>query len=225
MADTPGLVVLIPGLLLGLRREPGQGVQVGDDPAQHPQDAGAVERDELRLRVRLGAEVHDDPLAALQEPQPVAALAQGGCLRCQAGLEVGRALGSDRRLTTLLAEPAGDLLRLVRSEELVDAAPAEPRGGRDLADGQATLVGLDDGPDPLLLGFFEPFLGEPQPVGDLPFAADLLAELIVGFHHVRLSDAAVPVQKTGRQSVGFCAAAIGTPDPVHTTGNGTKPRA
>jgi hypothetical protein len=30
----------------------------------------------------------------------------------------------------------------------------------------------------------------------------------VGFHHVRLSDAAVPVQQTGRQSVVFCAPAI-----------------
>ena len=80
------------GLLLGLRREPGQGVQVGDDPAQHPQDAGAVERDELRLRVGLGAEVHDDPLATLQEPQPVAALTEGGRLGRQAGLEVGLAL-------------------------------------------------------------------------------------------------------------------------------------
>ena len=76
----------------------------------------------------------------------------------------------------------------------MDPARAEPRGDRDLADGQAGLVGLDDGPDPLLLGFFEPFGGEPQPVGELPFAADLLPELVVGFHHVRLSDAAVPVQ-------------------------------
>ena len=42
--------------------------------------------------------------------------------------------------------------------------------------------------------FFEPFGGEPQPVGKLPFAVDLLPELVVGFHHVRLSDAAVPVQ-------------------------------
>ena len=89
----------------------------------------------------------------------------------------------------------------------MDAAAAEPRGGRDLADGQTGLVGLDDSPDPLLLGFFEPFGGEPQPVGELPFAADLLPELVVGLHHLRLSDAVAPVQQTGRQGVVFCAAA------------------
>jgi hypothetical protein len=64
-------------------------------------------------------------------------------------------------------------------------------------------VGHDDGPDPLLLGFFEPVGGEPQPVGKRPFAADRLPELVVGFHHVRLSDAAVAVQETGRLSVVF----------------------
>jgi hypothetical protein len=64
-------------------------------------------------------------------------------------------------------------------------------------------VGLYDGPDPLLLGFFGPFRGEPQSVDEPPLAADLLPELVVGFHHVRLSDAVVSVQQTGRQSVGF----------------------
>jgi hypothetical protein len=33
-------------------------------------------------------------------------------------------------------------------------------------------MGFDDGPDPLLLGFFEPFRGEAQPGGELPFAPD-----------------------------------------------------
>ena len=70
------------------------------------------------------------------------------------------------------------------------------------------MMGFDDGPDPLLLGLFEPFRGELQPVGKPPFAADLIQELVVGFHHVRLSDAMVPVQQTGRQSVVFCAPAI-----------------
>ncbi len=197
--DTPGLGGLILGLLLALRREPGHGVQVGDDLTQDPQDTGAVEGDVLRLRVGLGAEIHDDPLATLQEPQPIATLAEGGRLGRQAGLEVG--------LAPPLTRPAGNLPGLLRSEELVDTAPAEPRVGRDLADGQTGLVGFDDDPGPLLLGLFEPFRGEPQPVGDLSFVLDLLPELVVGLHYVRLSNASVPVQQTGRQSVGFCTAA------------------
>ena len=116
MADTPGLGVLGSALLLGQRREPGQYVQVGDDPAQHPQNAGAIECDVLRLQVGLGAEVHDGALTTLQELQSLKALTEGGHLGREPGLEVGLALGEDRILAPPLAEPSGDLPCFLRAE-------------------------------------------------------------------------------------------------------------
>jgi len=46
-------------------------------------------------------------------------------------------------------------------------------------------MGFDDGPDPLLLGFFEPFRGEAEPGGKPLFAPNPLMELVVGFHSSR----------------------------------------
>ena len=48
-------------------------------------------------------------------------------------------------------------------------------------------MGLDDGPDPLPLGFFEPFGGEAEPGGQPLFALNPLVELVVGFHPSRLT--------------------------------------
>jgi hypothetical protein len=64
---------------------------------------------------------------------------------------------------------------------------------------------LYDGPDPLLLGFVEPFRGEAQP-GDQPlFALNPFLELGVGFHPSGLSIGPVAVQQTGRIMAGFCS--------------------
>src|SRR3954469_5906984 len=64
-------------------------------------------------------------------------------------------------------------------------------------------MGFDDGPDPLPLGFFEPFRGEAQPGGQPLFAPNPLAELVVGFHPSRLSTVPAAVQQTGRLMPGF----------------------
>lgn len=64
-------------------------------------------------------------------------------------------------------------------------------------------MGFDDGPDPLPLGFFEPFRGEAEPGGQPLFALNPLAELVVGFHPSRLSTVPAAVQQTGRLMPGF----------------------
>jgi hypothetical protein len=58
VADAPGRDVCVLGPLLGTRRETGQLVQVGDDPGQHPEHSGAVERHGFRLGIGLGPQVH-----------------------------------------------------------------------------------------------------------------------------------------------------------------------
>jgi hypothetical protein len=47
-------------------------------------------------------------------------------------------------------------------------------------------VVFDNGPDPLSLGFFEPFRGEAQPGAQPLFAPDPLLQLVVDFHPSRL---------------------------------------
>src|SRR3954471_8041777 len=64
-------------------------------------------------------------------------------------------------------------------------------------------MGFDDGPDPLPLGFFEPFRREAEPGGQPLFALNPLAELVVGFHPSRLSTVPTAVQQTGRLMPGF----------------------
>src|SRR4051812_24252959 len=95
-------------------------------------------------------------------------------------------------LLTPLTEPPGDLARLFRAQELVDPARAEPRGGRDLADRQPRLMGLDDGPDPLPLGLFEPFRGQAEAGSKLLLASNPLAEGIVGLHPFRIGASPSP---------------------------------
>ena len=58
----------------------------------------------------------------------------------------------------------------------MDPTRAEPRGRRDLSDRQPRLMGFDHGPDPLPLGFFEPFRGEAQPGCKPLFAPDPLSD-------------------------------------------------
>jgi hypothetical protein len=77
---------------------------------------GAVGCDVLRLRVGLGAEVHDDALTTLQKLQSLKVLTEGGHLGREPGLEVGLALEGDRILATPLAEPSGDLPRSLRAQ-------------------------------------------------------------------------------------------------------------
>src|SRR3954449_8729810 len=72
-------------------------------------------------------------------------------------------------------------------------------------------MGFDDGPDPLLLGFFETFRGEAQPGGQPLLASNPLAELVVGFHPSTLIPVPAAVQKTGRLMAGFCADATRPP--------------
>src|SRR5262249_59120012 len=110
-----------------------------------------------------------------------------------------------------LAEPAGDLAGLVRTEELVDPARTETGGVRDLADGQPRLMGFDDGPDPLALGLLQAFGGEAEPGGDLPFAANPPTGLVVGFHSSRLTMSPVAVQQTGRLMACIWSNATRTP--------------
>jgi hypothetical protein len=123
-------------------------VEVGDDPGQHPEHTGAVERHVLRLRIGLGPQVHHDPLATVQAFQPLVAPAE----RLQLIREAGRNVGLTRAApSALLTEPSGDLAGLVRTEELLDPTRTEPGGGRDPADRQPRLMGFGDGPDPLAL--------------------------------------------------------------------------
>src|SRR3954462_10473810 len=72
-------------------------------------------------------------------------------------------------------------------------------------------MGFDDGPDPLLLGFFEPFRGEAQRGGQPLLALNPLAELVVGFHPSTLIPVPAAVQQTGRLMAGFCADATRPP--------------
>src|SRR3954449_2000698 len=74
-------------------------------------------------------------------------------------------------------------------------------------------MGFDDGPDPLLLGFFETFRGEAQPGGQPLLAPNPLAELVVGFHPSTLITVPAAVQQTGRLMAGFCAYAPRPPFP------------
>src|SRR5262249_3687541 len=153
------------------------------------------ERDVLRLGIGLGPQVHHDRLPALQAFQPVAALAESLQLTREASQNVGLTRAAP---PPLLAEPSGDLARLVRAEELVGPARTEPGSDRELADGQPRLMGFDDGSDPLALGVFQALGGEAEPGGDLLFAANPLVELVVGFHSSRLTVSPVAVQQTGR---------------------------
>jgi len=73
-------------------------------------------------------------------------------------------------------------------------------------------MGFDDGPDSLPLGFFEPFGGEAKPGGKPLLAPNPPSELIVGFHHSRLTIDPVTVQETGRLMASFRSNATGTPD-------------
>ena len=133
MVGLPGLGVLAFGSALGAdRRVSRQLVEVGEDAGQHPEHAGAVERDVLRLGIGLRPQVHHDRLPALQAFQPLTAPAESLQLTREAGLDVGLTWAV---LPALLAEPSGDLAGLVRTEELVDPARTEPGSGRDLADG------------------------------------------------------------------------------------------
>src|SRR5204863_5291094 len=115
-----------------------------------------------------------------------------------------------------------------RAQELVDPTRAEPRGRRDLSERQPRLMGFDDGPDPLSLGFFEPFRGEAQPGGQPLFALNPLAELVVGFHPSRLSTVPAAVQQTGRLMPGFWSGAPHAPTARGSTSpaspSGSPPR-
>ncbi len=72
-------------------------------------------------------------------------------------------------------------------------------------------MGFDDGPDSLPLGSFEPFGGEAKPGGKPLLAPNPPSELIVGFHHSRLTIDPVTVQETGRLMASFRSNATGTP--------------
>src|SRR5262245_28411344 len=170
-----------------------------------------VERHVLRLGIGPGPQVHHDPLATVQAYQPVVAPAERLQLIREAGRDVGRTRAAP---PAPLAEPAGDLAGLVRTEELVDPARTEAGRGRDLADGQPRLMGFDDGPDPLALGLFEAFRGEAGPGGDLLLAADLLFELVAGFHSSKLRIGLEAVQQTGRLMPVSCSDATWTPRPT-----------
>jgi hypothetical protein len=208
--DAPGLGPFVLGLL-GDRRIPGQSIQVRDDPGQHPEHSGAVERDVLRRGIGLGPQVHHDRLPSLQAFQPLAAPAKDVDLARYAGMKVGVALRGGRLSIAPLTDPPRDLAGFFRAQELVDSARAEPRGRRDPADGQSRLMGVDDSPDPLALGLFQAFGGEAEPGGDLLFAANPLVQLVVGFHPSRLTISPVAVQQTGRLMACFRSNATRTP--------------
>ena len=122
-------VLTLGGFLLGDRRVTGQIVQVGGDAGQHPEHKGSVERDVLRLGIGLGPQIHHDPLSAVQAFQPLAALAESLQLAREASLKVGPTwvVGRFRLLST---ERPGDLVGLLRTEELVDPARSAGRTWR-----------------------------------------------------------------------------------------------
>src|SRR5512135_810516 len=133
LAGAPGSDAPFLDVLLRDRREAGQTVQVGDDAGQHPEHAGAVERNVFRLGIGLRPQVHNDLVPALQAFQPRATLSECVQLAREVGSEV--AMPPVRsRLITSLTKPPGDLASFFRAQKLVDPACAEPRGGRDLAD-------------------------------------------------------------------------------------------
>ena len=114
-------------------------------------------------------------------------------------------MGDQGGSAPLLTQPAGDLTCLVRTGELVDLVRTETGRGRDLADGQPRLVGLDDGPDPLALGFCQALRGKADPSGQLLFAANLHFELVMGFHPSGLTISPLAVRQPGRLSVVLCS--------------------
>ena len=73
-------------------------------------------------------------------------------------------------------------------------------------------MGFDDGPDPLPLGFFEPFRGEAQPGGKPLFAPDPLSQIVVGFYLSRLNINRAAVQQTGRLMASSWSNDTRTPD-------------
>jgi len=87
----PGLGGLAFGpALSGARRVSRQLVEVGDDPGQHPEHAGTVERHVLRLGIGLGPQVHHHPRATVQAFQPLVAPAESLQLIREAGRNLGR---------------------------------------------------------------------------------------------------------------------------------------
>jgi hypothetical protein len=119
VAGEPGFDAPVLDVLLRDRREAGQAVQVSDDAIQHPEYAGAVERDVFRLGIGLRPQVHHDLVPALQAFQPLATPSECVQLAREAGLEVAMPPGRSR-LVTPLTEPPGDLARFFRAQELMD---------------------------------------------------------------------------------------------------------
>jgi hypothetical protein len=78
-------------------------------------------------------------------------------------------------------------------------------------DGQARLLGFDDGPDPLLVGYFEPVRGQAEAGSKLLFALNPLAEVVVGLHPFRVSTSLSAVQQTGRLMPAFWSNATRPP--------------
>jgi hypothetical protein len=72
-------------------------------------------------------------------------------------------------------------------------------------------MGLNDGPDPLPLGLFEPFRGQAEAGRKLPFALNPLVEGVVGLYPVRIGTTLSAVQLTGRLMAGFWSDAPDAP--------------
>src|SRR5215471_7594397 len=114
---------------------------------------------------------------------------------------------------TKVGEPLWNVADLRVLEELMDAASAQTCRCRNLANGEAGVMGCNDGPDTFTLGFFETRRGQLQPVFQLSFMLDKLVEFFTGWSHGQSIRGYGPgVQQTGRLSVLFCSVTTGKPD-------------
>ena len=99
------------------------------------------------------SQVHHDLFPSVQAFQPLAAAARG----LPAGQKVGQAPGRGRLLAWFVGSVRPAPLTVATGDLAGVPTGAETRGGRDLADGQARLLGFGAGPDPLSLGPFRAF--------------------------------------------------------------------
>jgi hypothetical protein len=91
----------------------------------------------------------------------------------------------------------------------MDAAAAQARYRRNLADREPGIMGRNDGPNAFALGFCSPCCRQLQPVLQLSFMLDKLVECFTcSSHGQSITGCVSGVQQTGRFSVHFCSVAV-----------------
>jgi hypothetical protein len=169
LSETPlvslGGITVFPWMLCLTRRfTPRQCLSIRDNPSQDTQHTGVIEPYKCGMRIGVGAHIDDNHLTTLPLLEPADAppehcdLASKVCPYRGCGRRVSRVglpFSSDVTITKV-GESPGNVAGFMVLEDLMDTAAAQARRRGDVADGEAGLMGRNDGPDTFALGFCEP---------------------------------------------------------------------